>query len=143
MYRNVTPKEAKELVDNEGYTYIDVRSEQGFENGHPVGALNAPLMHLRPGVGMTPNPRFVEVMEANFPKDARLVLACKAGGRSVRACQILAAAGYRDLVNMDGGYEGRLDPLGRLAQPGWTQEGLPTTTDIPDGSSYASLAAKA
>jgi hypothetical protein len=56
---------------------------------------------------------------------------------------MLAAAGYRDLANMDGGFDGRYDPMGGLAQAGWSQEGLPTTTDVPEGTSYGSLVEKA
>jgi rhodanese-related sulfurtransferase len=142
MYKTVTPKEARVLLNDEGYRYIDVRSEVEYGQGHAVGASNVPLLHMQPGVGMVPNPAFVEVMEANFPKDAKLVLACKAGGRSARACEMLERVGYTDVVNMDGGYSGRYDPMGSLVQSGWTQENLPTTTEIEDGTSYESLAAK-
>ena len=36
---SVTPREAKRLVDEEGYTYVDVRSVPEFEQGHPAGDL--------------------------------------------------------------------------------------------------------
>ncbi len=81
--------------------------------------------------------------QANFPPDSRLVVGCKVGGRSARACQILEDAGYSNLVNMDGGFHGRFDPMGRLVQPGWSHHELPTSTDNGDGVSHASLAAKA
>ena len=32
--------------------------------------------------GMAPNPRFVEIVEQHFKKDARLILGCAAGMRS-------------------------------------------------------------
>jgi rhodanese-related sulfurtransferase len=142
MYRTITPREAKTLLDDENYVYLDVRSEMEFDHGHPVGARNVPLQHMQPGVGMIPNPTFVDVVEANFPKDSKLVVACKAGGRSRRACELLSSAGYSNLANMDGGFEGRFDPMGRIAQPGWTQENLPVTTDVEEGASYAALASK-
>jgi rhodanese-related sulfurtransferase len=142
MYKTVTPKEAKALIDEEGYRYVDVRSEFEYRQGHAVGAYNVPLAQMEPGVGMTPNPAFAGVMEANFPKDAKLVLACKSGGRSARACEMLARSGYTNLVNMDGGLDGRFSPMGALAQNGWTQESYPTTTDEGEGTSYESLATK-
>jgi len=141
MHKTVTPKDAKALIDDQSYTYVDVRSEFEFERGHPVGAYNVPLLHMQPGVGMVPNPLFLDVMKANFDKDARLVLGCKSGGRSERACEILDEAGYSNVVNMDGGFEGRFDPLGRVAQPGWSAEGYPSTTDA-DGKSYEYIAPK-
>jgi rhodanese-related sulfurtransferase len=139
MLRTVTPREAKELLDNQGYTYVDVRSEPEFAQGHAEGAVNVPIMHLDPARGMVPNPDFVDVMQANFGADAKLVLGCKSGGRSARAAETLARAGYSDLVNMDGGFDGRTDPFGGLQQAGWRQEGLPTSTDNGPGSSYTSL----
>lgn len=142
MYKTVTPKEAKELLEA-GYHYVDVRTEEEFADGHVEGARNVPIAVADGGFGMRANPDFVRVMAANFPKDAKLVLGCKAGGRSAKACEILMAEGFTDVVNMDGGFHGRYDPMGRLAQPGWSQEGLPTATDPDDGCDYGSLASKA
>ncbi|HEX9507162.1 MAG TPA: rhodanese-like domain-containing protein, partial [Myxococcales bacterium] len=91
--RRISPKEAKALMD-EGWTYLDVRSEPEFEQGHPAGAINCPLMHAGPS-GMMPNPDFLQVVEAVLPKDSRLVIGCQSGGRSLRAAQVLESAGYR------------------------------------------------
>ncbi|MGC4070463.1 MAG: rhodanese-like domain-containing protein [Polyangiaceae bacterium] len=93
--RVVTPEEAKALLD-EGYVYLDVRSEPEFEAGHPPKAINVPLQHAAAG-GMVPNDDFLAVVEANLAKDARVVIGCKAGGRSRRAAEILSAAGYENL----------------------------------------------
>src|SRR3954453_18841208 len=101
MYKNVTPAEAKRLIDEEGYRYVDVRTEEEFEAGHPAGAVNVPVAFA----GMRPNREFVGVVEANFPKDAKLVLGCKSGGRSARAAEMLVDSGYASVVNMDGGMD--------------------------------------
>ena len=142
MYKTVTPPEAKSLLDTDGYRYVDVRTEAEFAAGHAEGAVNVPVAIAGPG-GMQPNPDFLPTMQANFPADAKLVLACKVGGRSARACGILENSGYGNLVNMDGGFLGRFDPMGQLIQPGWSQCGLPESTETGEGVSYASLAAKA
>jgi rhodanese-related sulfurtransferase len=126
MYKTVTPTEAQRLLE-EGYTYVDVRSEGEYAAGHPEGARNVPVAHAD-AMGMRPNPDFLSDMERAFPKDSKLVVGCKSGGRSARACEMLEGAGYTDVVNMDGGFHGRYHPGGGLAQPGWTQEGLPTRT---------------
>lgn len=45
-----------------------------------------------------------------------------ADGRSLRACEALAAEGYSSLVNMRGGFSGARDKAGNVQQVGW--EGL-------------------
>jgi rhodanese-related sulfurtransferase len=138
MYSTVTPREAKRLIDEEGYTYVDVRTEQEFVGGHAAGAVNVPVAFA----GMVPNRDFLGVVEANFPKDARLVVACKSGGRSARAAEMLARSGYTNVVNMDGGFHGRYDMTGSLVQAGWAGEELPVSTENGEGASYASMASR-
>ena len=55
------------------------------------------------------------------------------GGRSQRACEMLAAEGYTDLANMVGGFNGSPD------QPGWVALGLPTATKAAAERTYDSL----
>jgi rhodanese-related sulfurtransferase len=127
--KRVSPEEAKQLMDAEGYVYVDVRSLPEFEAGHPTGAYNVPLMHQAPA-GMTPNPDFLGVMENAFPKTAKLVLGCKAGGRSARAAALLESAGFTNVVDQKGGYEGS------SAEPGWRPRGLPTSTHPAPDRTY-------
>jgi rhodanese-related sulfurtransferase len=143
MYKTVTPKEAKGLLEGQDYQYLDVRSEAEFSQDHAEGALNVPIAHMDPSTGMRPNPDFLRVVEANFPRDAKLVVGCKSGGRSAQACELLSNAGYTDTVNMDGGFHGRYDAFGNLVQPGWTQERFPSSKAAAAGADYQSLAAKA
>jgi rhodanese-related sulfurtransferase len=140
--RRVSPQEARELMDQEGYVYVDVRSTGEFEAGHPTGAYNVPIAQPGPG-GMAPNPEFLAVMKANFPTDAKLVVGCLAGGRSARACAALEAAGYTNLVDQRAGYDGAKDPFGRVVEPGWSRVGLPTTAGPDTERGYAALAARA
>src|SRR5258705_2651135 len=101
MVKRVVPPEAAELVAK-GWLYLDVRSIPEFEQGHPAGALNVPLLHFQGG-RMTPNPDFQRVVEANIPKDANVVVGCKVGGRSLQAAALMQAAGYTNVVDMRGG----------------------------------------
>jgi rhodanese-related sulfurtransferase len=133
----VSPQEARELMEKEGYAYVDVRSVPEFEAGHPVDAYNVPLMHMGPA-GMAPNPDFLAVMQGAFPKDARLVVSCKAGGRSARAATMLESAGYTNVVDQRAGFEGKPDPAGRV-EPGWRPAGLPVTREPAPGHDYESL----
>jgi rhodanese-related sulfurtransferase len=115
-----------------GTTYVDVRSTQEFEAGHPAGAVNVPLLEPDEDTGqMMPNPDFVRVMQANFSPDTPLLLGCKTGGRSARAAQMLEAFGYGKLTNVAGGF---VD---------WSAKGLPTETTASPGGSYTELLNKA
>jgi rhodanese-related sulfurtransferase len=136
----VSPEEAKKLV-NEGYTYLDVRTVVEYAAGHPTGAHNVPVM-LQSPQGMAPNPEFLEVVKALYPKDAKLVVGCKAGGRSARAAEMLAGAGYANVIDQRAGFDGSRDAFGGLTEPGWAPAGLPIETATAGGS-YAELRQKA
>lgn len=133
------PKDAKALLDSgAGWIYLDVRSEGEFENCHPEGAWNVPVMHRSP-LGMAPNDDFVAVVRRVFPADAKFVVGCASGVRSVRACELLEAAGFKHLVNMEGGFVGARDPFGR-AVPGWAASGLPVANRAAPERTYPHLA---
>ncbi len=133
----ITPDQAKKILDEDkSAVYLDVRSVPEFVQGHAAGAINIPLMHSQAGQ-MVPNPDFARVAQAALPKEKRIVVGCKMGGRSQRACDLLAQLGYTSLSNIDGGFGGN------ERQPGWKTLGLPVSTDNSEGISYESLAAKA
>ena len=139
--QQTTPPEARALLAR-GYRYIDVRTEAEFANGHPEGAVNIPVVFIDPATRqMNPNPEFVAVVAANFPKDTALVIGCQAGARSQKAAELLEAAGYTKLVNMQGGYGGARDQSGRTIVPGWHECDLPVSTVCGPGETYATLRA--
>ena len=117
MTKRVTIHEARALLDA-GHKYLDVRSIPEFEGGRPAGATNVPIMHSQGGQ-MAPNPDFLAVMEACFPKDTPLVVGCRSGQRSLRAATALAQAGYAAVVDVLGGFGGD------GTNPGWGTSGLP------------------
>jgi rhodanese-related sulfurtransferase len=134
--RRISPEEARRLMDEEGYAYLDVRSIPEFEAGHPRGAYNVPLLHAAAG-GMTPNLDFMAVMEKSFPKDAKLVVGCKSGGRSLQAVTLLAGAGYSNVVDQKAGFEGS-----GISEPGWRPKQLPVEIEAPADHTYDSLRSK-
>lgn len=137
--KHITVHQAREQ-QNGGAVYLDVRSIPEFEQGHPAGAFNVPLLHLDPASGqMRPNPDFLPVVRANFPPDTPMVIGCRMGGRSQQACEILATAGYRDVANVLGGFSG----APQMGMRGWTQEGLPVDTTPGAGQTYSTLHKKA
>ena len=71
---------------------IDVRepSEYTGELGHIPGAQLVPLGTLEGRLGA-------------WDKDAAIIVICRSGGRSTKAAQTLTHAGFRRVMNMDGG----------------------------------------
>ena len=119
--RQTTPPEAYATLGREpGAVYLDVRTEQEFEAGHPAGACNVPVVLFDPAGGPgKPNPEFLAVVSRTIPPGTKLLVGCQAGGRSQHACELLARAGYTDLTNVRGGFGGTPDV------PGWRAAGLP------------------
>ena len=122
----------------DGWTYVDVRTTQEFEAGHPAGAVNVPIAH-REG----PNPDFARVMKATFPVDAKIVVGCKSGVRSMRAAQALVAEGFTSVVDQRAGWDGSRNPFGQVAEPGWLASGLPTEDGAPSGRGWLDMQSKA
>jgi rhodanese-related sulfurtransferase len=137
--KHVTVTEAHDL-QSQGHVYVDVRSTREFAMGHPKGAVNVPLLEADPATGqMTPNPDFARVMQATFAPDTRLLIGCQAGGRSVRAAQMLEAFGYGDVSNVLGGFGGGRNPMGRGIDQGWMDAGLPVEREAEPGAAYEAL----
>jgi len=132
-------------MQEQGAVYIDVRSTPEFQQGHPAGAVNVPLLEPDEETGqMMPNPDFLRVVKANYPPDRVLLVGCQMGGRSMRAAQMLEAFGFPQVANVRGGFGGAHDPMsGRAVDPGWAESGLPVAREPAAGASYAELLAKA
>ena len=138
--KQVTPPEAAELM-KQGWKYVDVRSVPEFEQGHPEGAVNVPVLHAQGG-RMVPNPDFQVVVQQSFAKEEALLVGCKAGGRSAQAIALMEALGFLNLALVRGGFGGERDMYGRVSVPGWAEAGLPVSKQPAPGSSYAELAAR-
>lgn len=113
----------------DGYVYLDVRTVQEFEAGHPKGAYNIPAFLIGPG-GRSFNENFVAEVKAQFATDASIVIGCRSGARSLAALQILEGEGYTDIVDNEPGMVG---------PGGWEVSGLPMATAAEAGRDYASL----
>src|SRR5437867_3880127 len=98
--QELSPQEAFELLQKGEYVYVDVRSTAEFDGGHPIGAVNIPIMHFKPGIGMYPNDDFASVVQCNIAKDAKIIVGCKTGIRSARACELMTQLGYENVSNM-------------------------------------------
>ena len=76
------------LVD--GAQFVDVREPDEVSTGTLPGTVNIPLGAL------------VDRLDELDPT-RRVVVLCKSGGRSAQACETLEAAGFTDVVNLEGG----------------------------------------
>jgi rhodanese-related sulfurtransferase len=141
-YETIDPRTAHQrLAAEKDLVYLDVRSVQEFEQGHPEGAFNVPIAMLTEH-GMEPNDEFLAVVERRFGKDQAMVVGCKMGGRSARACEVLAAAGFTRLANMDGGFSGRPGG-GEAVSRGWSGCGLPVAATPRKGATWGELSSGA
>ena len=136
--KNIGPEQAKQILDTDKEAvYIDVRTEQEFMNGHVPDALNIPVVWPNAATRqMVPNPDFVNVVSAHLDKNTRIIVGCQMGGRSQFAANLLDQEGFQDVSNMQGGFGGARDPMGRVVAQGWTQFGFPVETESPADHSY-------
>jgi rhodanese-related sulfurtransferase len=73
---------------------IDVRTREEFNDVRAVAARNVPLDTLNP----------TSLMQSRIAsEDEPLYFICAVGGRSAYACEAMMAAGYENVVNVEGG----------------------------------------
>lgn len=73
---------------------VDVRTPAEFEAGHLEDAVNIDFMQ----------PDFSNRMQ-EFEPSQTLYLYCKVGGRSARAAVLLDSLGYKNVIDLTGGYD--------------------------------------
>ncbi len=90
----VSPKRLAELCSGGKIELIDVRTPVEFREVHVELARNVPLDRLDPAA----------VAQArNGSKDEPLYLICRSGSRGRQACEKFLAAGFTNVVNVEGG----------------------------------------
>ena len=139
--KQINPQQTSDILEKDpSAVYIDVRTEPEFQNGHPAKAVNIPVVLPNPARGqMAPNPEFLGIVESRFQKEKKIIVGCQMGGRSQYAADLLMEAGFKDVSNMQGGFGGAKDPMGRVVEPGWVQLNLPVETLVDDSNSYSGM----
>ena len=95
--KNITVKESYEqLQANRTIHFIDVRTPAEYGSIHAEGAVNHPMESL-------------DVNDLSFSKSDEVHVICQSGGRSMKVCQKLEAAGFEKVVNVEGGTSAWLD----------------------------------
>lgn len=70
--------------------FIDVRMPEEFAEGRAQGVVNRPLPDLAAWAG-------------DLAKDRPVVVICRSGSRSMKACQALVGRGFGHVTNVQGG----------------------------------------
>ncbi|XP_050385634.1 rhodanese-like domain-containing protein 14, chloroplastic [Argentina anserina] len=143
--RSVDAKEALRLQKENNFVILDVRPVKEFEEAHPPNAVNVQIYRLIKewtawdiarraafaffGIfaGTEENPEFIQTVESKLDKNAKIIVACAAGGtmrptqnlpegqqsRSLIAAYLLVLNGYTNVFHLEGGLYS------------WFKEGLP------------------
>ena len=127
MISEISVLAAADTLGRQGeVVYLDVRTVEEFERGHPPGAWNVPYALPNPTTGMMmPNPEFVRVVDAIIDRDMTILCGCATGVRSLHAGNLLSRVGFASVLNVDAGFNGKRDPTGHMLLPGWKAAGLP------------------
>jgi phage shock protein E len=81
----------KELDQKKGMMLLDVRTNKEFAGGHIPGAVHVQLADIGDKI-------------KKIKKDKEIVVFCQNGNRSIWAIKRLMGMGYKNLVNLKGGY---------------------------------------
>jgi rhodanese-related sulfurtransferase len=104
MVQSISPKQARELIDQGKLDVVDVREPNEWSNGHLPGSRLVPLARLRGSP------------KSALPRDG-VIFVCAAGVRSQTAAKLALENGLSNVYNLTGGTRG------------WAREGLPLVRD--------------
>ena len=103
-YQSISPTELHENQKNSEVDLVDVRTPVEFQEVHALNARNVSLDKLDPR----------KLMESrNGQSDQPVYVICQSGNRSTKACEKIVAAGFENVVNVNGGTKA------------WVEAGLP------------------
>ena len=90
----ISPQELAQCHQAKPVELLDVRTPVEFQEVHVKFARNVPLDRLDPAAIL---------QSRNGKAGEPLYVICRSGGRSLKACEKLAAAGVTNVVNVEGG----------------------------------------
>jgi rhodanese-related sulfurtransferase len=90
IFATISPAELKVRLENgESPLMVDVREDDEVAQGMIEGAIHIPLGQI-------------SERHNELPTAVEIIVICRSGGRSGRACEFLSANGY-NVTNMSGG----------------------------------------
>ena len=91
-YKQITQKEAKEMMDTQNVLILDVREQHEYDSGYIPGAVLLPVGTIN-----------AESAAAVIPaKDTVVLVYCRSGNRSKKASAKLAELGYTNIYEFGG-----------------------------------------
>ncbi|WP_019230283.1 rhodanese-like domain-containing protein [Sedimentibacter sp. B4] len=91
QYVKISPKDAKEIMDNEESIVLDVRTKDEYDQGHIEGAVLLPVDEI--------SSKAEEVLK---DKKAKILVYCRSGNRSATAAKALIKMGYENVLDFGG-----------------------------------------
>ena len=89
--KDISAKQAKELIDNEkDVIVVDVRTKEKYNEVHIKGANLIPVQELEQNIH-------------KIPKDKKVIIHCGSRNSSSKACEILKGKGLKNLYHLKGG----------------------------------------
>ncbi|EQC47958.1 rhodanese-like domain-containing protein [Bacteriovorax sp. DB6_IX] len=93
MINSMNATELKNLIDNnDEFILVDCREQGEWNEGHIKEAIFIPLSNFQELWG-----------DKLTNKDAKIVMQCRSGKRSLNACMLLMHEGFTNLHNLEGG----------------------------------------
>lgn len=91
-YQEVPPLEAVQLINHDDALLVDVREDSEYATGHVQDSIHIPLGRLSE-----------RMAELDAYKGRAVVVGCRSGHRSARACAMLRKQGFEKVYNLRGG----------------------------------------
>ena len=101
MYEQITPQEAKKIMDSgEEHIILDTREQDEYDEGHIKGAILIPYTEIEN-----------KAEEMLSDKDALILVYCRSGRRSKIAAESLSKLGYPNVKEFGGiiDWEGEIE----------------------------------
>ena len=93
-FKVIDVKKYEQAVKQKDVQLVDVRTTKEFKEGHIKGAKNIDFYA----------DDFLKQFES-FDKDEPLYLYCRTGNRSAKASKQLSEAGFKNIIDLEGGYK--------------------------------------
>lgn len=91
-FQSASPGDATQLINREDAVVLDIREDNEYHAGHIVNSLHIPLSYL--------NDRITELERH---KSKPIIVGCRSGSRSSKACSLLKKQGFEHIYNLKGG----------------------------------------
>ncbi len=90
--KNISPKNAQELIEKGEAVSLDVRTKEEYAGGHIAGAMN------------------IDFYKSDFEHEIKkldtskhYIVNCQSGGRSSRTVALMGTLGFSHVTNLEGG----------------------------------------